>query len=680
MAVDLQQKVSANHLVRTAYIYVRQSTVRQVFENTESTKRQYALRDKALALGWAADDIIVIDSDLGQSGAQASDREGFQRLVADVGLGKAGIVLGLEVSRLARNSTDWHRLLEICALSDTLIADEDGLYNPAQFNDRLLLGLKGTMSEAELHMLKARLLGGQLSKAKRGELKFDLPVGFVYDAQDRVVLDPDQQVQKTIRLFFDTFSRTGSAYTTCRELNAQNILFPRKIRKGPHRGEIIWGTNVHSSALRLLHNPRYAGAYAYGRVRSKRLPSGGYAYHKTNRDEWITFMPEVHVGYISQQQFEENQRTLNSTSQALGLDRKKSPPREGSALIQGLAVCGKCGSRMTVRYHVRGGSTSPDYLCQSGNIERCESFRCQNISGAGVDKFISNLLVETVSPKVIDVAISVQDELQSRANDADGLRRKHVERLKYETELARRRYMRVDPDNRLVADSLEADWNQQLRLLSDAQEQYEKQRQELEKLLTEQQRAEIVALASNFKKVWTSAVTVDKDKKRIVRLIIEDVTLRKDSDGIQVDIRFKGGACRSAKLPLPLNAAQLRKTSPEVVKEIDRLSDSLTDTEIAERLNKRGFLSGEGNYFHPVAVRRIRAAYNLKSRYDRFRDKGYLTSKEVAKLLKVKMHKFFELRDSGVVRGCATTCRKDLLYPPLSSKEIKKIQSMLKEK
>src|SRR5438309_3751511 len=265
MRAEAHQKVTPSHLKRTAYLYIRQSTLRQVFENVESTKRQYALRQHAVALGWPQEQITVIDSDLGQSGASAADREGFQRLVTEVSLGRAGIVLGLEVSRLARNSMDWHRLLEICALSDTLILDEDGTYDPAHFNDRLLLGLKGTMSEAELHVLRARLQGGILNKARRGELKSPLPVGFAYDAEDRVILDPDKQVQQTIRFFFETFHRTASACAVVKAFREQKLLFPRRLKKGPRKGDLLWAELEHSQVLRVLHNPRYAGAFIYGR-------------------------------------------------------------------------------------------------------------------------------------------------------------------------------------------------------------------------------------------------------------------------------------------------------------------------------------------------------------------------------------------------------------------------------
>jgi DNA invertase Pin-like site-specific DNA recombinase len=295
---EAHQKVTSAHLSRLAYLYVRQSTLRQVLENTESTHRQYALRERAVALGWPLDRIIVIDSDLGQSGASAADREGFQRLVTEVSLGRVGIVLGLEVSRLARNSTDWHRLLELCALSDTLILDEDGLYNPAHFNDRLLLGLKGTMSEAELHVLKARLRGGILSCARRGELKQRVPVGFVYDAQDRVILDPDAQVQNAVRLFFDTFQRTGSCLGVVKEFHVKGLLFPRRLRGGVHKGELIWAELLHCRACQIIHNPRYAGAFVFGRTKQRHLPNGKVRSRPVPSEEWI-LLREVHPGYIT---------------------------------------------------------------------------------------------------------------------------------------------------------------------------------------------------------------------------------------------------------------------------------------------------------------------------------------------------------------------------------------------
>ena len=311
-------RVDARHLKRSAYLYVRQSTVRQVFENTESTARQYALRQRAVALGWPEERVIVIDCDLGQSGA-SSEREGFKRLVAEVGMGRAGIVLGLEVSRLARNSTDWHRLLEICAVTDTLILDEDGIYDPAHFNDRLLLGLKGTMSEAELHVMSARLRGGLLNKARRGELACILPVGLVYDEAGRVVLDPNQEIQQAVRLLFETFLRTGVARQVVRYFRDQKLSFPRRMHGGPHQGEVIWRALLVKQTVAALHNPRYAGAYVFGRHRWRRLPDGRSRREILPQDEWIALVKDAHPGYITWQEHEWTQQRLRESAR---LDKK----------------------------------------------------------------------------------------------------------------------------------------------------------------------------------------------------------------------------------------------------------------------------------------------------------------------------------------------------------------------
>ncbi len=375
MSFEVHNKVTTSHLGRAAYLDVRQSTLRQVLENTESAKRQYALRERAVALGWPNHRVVVIDSDLGQSGAD-SDRVGFQRLVAAVGMAEVGVVLGLEVSRLARNSSDWHRLLEICALTDTLILDEDGLYNPGHFNDRLLLGLKGTMSEAELHILRARLIGGQLAKASRGELEMKLPVGLVYDGTGAVVLDPDAQVQAALRTFFETFRRTGSATASVRSFREQGLLFPHRQQGGPHQGELAWGELVHSRALRVLKNPRYAGAFAYGRSQTLKKADGSERRRPLPQDQWHTLIRDAHPGYIIWSDYEENLRRLQDNAQAYGLDRRHGPPREGPALLQGLVICGRCGGRMTVRYYSSHQQIQPEYACQRDGIEHAQGPCC----------------------------------------------------------------------------------------------------------------------------------------------------------------------------------------------------------------------------------------------------------------------------------------------------------------
>ena len=396
--------VTADHLRRLACLYVRQSSLQQVRDHPESTARQYALKRRALALGWAADRIVVIDDDLGISGASAAERTGFQRVVADVGLGRVGVVMGLEVSRLARNSSDWHRLLEICALSETLILDEDGLYDPAHFNDRLLLGLKGTMSEAELHVLRARLIGGQLNKARRGELWIRPPLGFVVDPAGKLMLDPDEQVQSAVRLVFGTFGRTGSAGAVVRYFQQQQVAWPQRVIKGLRAGVLVFGELERHRVLDILHNPRYAGAYVYGRTRQRKVCLTGQArYRRLPRDEWRVFLPDAHAGYISWEQFEANQETLRASTQRSGADHR-SAPREGVALLQGLVICGRCGGRMTVRYIVSHGHPEPLYRCQRRGIQRAEP-PCQSLPGAAIDRAVSDLVLETVTPASIDVAV-----------------------------------------------------------------------------------------------------------------------------------------------------------------------------------------------------------------------------------------------------------------------------------
>ena len=660
MTQETHQKVQGIHLRRTAYLYIRQSTLRQVFENTESTKRQYGLRQKAIALGWPEDRVVVIDNDLGQSGASAADREGFQRLVTEVSLGRAGIVLGLEVSRLARNNTDWHRLLEICALTDTLILDEDGIYDPSHFNDRLLLGLKGAMSEAELHVLRARLQGGIRNKARRGELIIKPPIGFVYSTEGVLVLDPDQQVQQSLRLLFETFRRTGSATATVKLFRKQGLLFPRRIAGGPQRGDLVWGALGHCQVLRILHNPRYAGAFVFGRYRSRRTLDGHSRTVAVPQEEWETLIPGAHPGYLSWDDYQQNQKRLHDSAQAIGNDRRRSPAREGPALLQGLILCGRCGQRMTVRYHVRYGCLCPEYLCQREGIEHAHRV-CQQVPGNGIDEAIGALLVEAVSPVALEVALSVHQELQSRLEEADRLRLQQVERAQYEADLARRRYMRVDPENRLVADSLEAEWNSKLRTVTEAQRERERQRQQDRQALNDQQRAAILALATDFPRLWRDSNTPDRERKRMTRLLLEDVTLLR-ADTIVLQIRFKGGATRTLTVPLPLNAWQQRVTSPEVVRDIDRLLENNTYGQIAAILNEREIRSGEGKRFSARIVARIRKHYSLTPRYDRLRAAGMLTVQEMAAMLGITPQWVKIWNRHGLLHGHPYNDRNDCLY------------------
>jgi DNA invertase Pin-like site-specific DNA recombinase len=672
MSDAIHAKVQARHLKRNAYLYVRQSTLRQVLENTESTQRQYALQGRAVALGWRQEQVVVIDSDLGQSGACAADREGFQRLVTEVSLGHAGIVMGLEVSRLARNSTDWHRLLELCALADTLILDEDGVYDPAHFNDRLLLGLKGTMSEAELHVLRARLRGGILNKARRGELEVRLPIGFVYDARQRVLLDPDARVRETVRQLFRTFSRTGSASATVKAFCEQGLTFPRRVFHGPHKGEVLWSELEHSQVLRVLHHPRYAGAFCFGRSRQRRHPDGHTVCVRLPQEEWTALIRDAHEGYIAWEEYEHNLQVLRDNAHAQGADRERGAPREGPALLQGLAVCAVCGERMTLRYHIDRGRRVPEYMCQRRGIAQARPV-CQCIRGAALDAAIGQLLVDTVTPLTLEVALAVQQELEARADDCERLRLREVEQARYASDLARRRYLQVDPDNRLVADCLEADWNTALRALAQAQERYERQRQADAAGLSEAQRAGILALAQDFPRLWNDPQTPDRERKRMARLLIADVTLAKAED-IVAQVRFRGGATHTLRLPLPKPAWLQRQTSAEVVKAIDTLLDDCTDGETAERLNRQGLRSGEGGRFHRLTVARVRSAYALPSRYVRLRARGLLTQAEIAERLDVAPATVKNWRRAGLLAAHRYDDKGQCLFEPPGPDAPKKFQ------
>jgi DNA invertase Pin-like site-specific DNA recombinase len=639
-------KVTASHLARNAYLYIRQSTLKQVLHNTESALRQYDLRGKAIALGWPAAQIITIDIDQGHSGASAADREGFQRLVAEVGMGRAGIVLGLECSRLARNSADWHQLLELCGLTGTLICDEDGLYDPRNFNDRLLLGLKGALSEAELHFIRARLRGGQLSAARRGELRMGLPVGLAYDGAGHVVLDPDAGVQQALGHLFAVFARTGSARAVVTAFQTENLPFPVRISTGPRKGELAWMPLTHWRVLRTLHNPRYAGAFVYGRRREAVAVNGKKTMQPLPREQWTALIPGAHPGYITWETYEANQKILAGNAAARGADRAAGPAREGTALLQGLAVCGRCGRRMTVAYHARGGAEVPDYQCMRECIDNAGP-RCQAIPGGAADAAVGQLLLQALTPLALEVALTVQAEIEARAAEADAIRASHLERARHRADLARRRYLAVDPGNRLVAGTLEADWNQALRALQGAQDDYD-HATAATAALTEDDKARIRALAADFPALWSDPATPQRERKRMARLLIDDVTMTK-TDRIHLDVRFRGGQAASLDVPIPPPAWQLRQTRPEALALLDKLLDDHTDAETAAALNAAGHRSGEGKPFTGRIVLELRRSHHLPSHADRLRARGLLTMTETADRLGVHISTIKAWRRAGLL-------------------------------
>ena len=620
-----------------------------------------------MALGWPLERIHVLDSDLGKSGSQSAGRDGFQKLVSEVALGKAGLVMGLEVSRLARNSADWHRLIELCSLAGALILDEDGIYDPANFNDRLLLGLKGTMSEAELHFLKARMRGGLLNKARRGELELRPPVGLVYRDDGVLILDPDAEVQAAMRLVFETFDRTGSAIQTVKLFHQQDLHFPRRIRKGVNKAELHWARAAHTRILQVLHNPRYAGAFVYGRIRTRLLPDGKRSTTKVPQSEWQFLIPEAHVGYITWEQFEANQKRLAENAWGFGGVRKAGPAREGPALLQGRVICGICGERMSIRYHMAHQQVVPTYVCEKQRAEKV----CQRVPGAVVDQAISGLLLELMQPMTLEVALAVQQEVEARITETDALRQKHVDRAQYEAELARRRYMNVDPANRLVADSLEAEWNHKLRTLAEAQSQYDQQTQKQRLLIDSRTREQLLSLTTDFPRIWNDPSVEPRERKRILRLLIEDVTLI-NGEKIQIHVRLRGGATRSLTVSKPLRIFQIRKTKPDVVTEIDRLLDQHCDREVAEILNRQGRRNWKNEPFNFHKIVHIRETYNLQCRYNRLRAKGLLTATEIGVRLGVSNHTLNAWARQGLLQKHAYDNRGRCLYEPLKNGAIMK--------
>lgn len=657
MRPEALQKITTEHLQRQAMLYVRQSSLHQVLENTESTARQYALQERAVVLGWQPERVVVIDQDLGQSGASAVDRAGFQRLVAEVGLGKVGLVLGLEVSRLARSSSDWHHLLEICALTGTLILDEDGLYDPSAFNDRLLLGLKGAMSEAELHVLRARLQGGILNKAQRGALKLPLPVGLVYAEDGSVCLDPDAQVQQALRLLFATFQRTGSARATVKYFREQGLLFPRRVHAGPHAGSVHFAPLLYATTLHALHNPRYAGAFCFGRTRSTKRLDGKLHVVSRSQDQWPVLLHGHHAGYLTWEEYQANLQQLERNRQAHGHDRRHGPPREGPALLQGLVLCGRCGNRMTVRYHQRASGLCPSYVCQRERIDRAAAALCQSILGASLDVAIGDLLLAHVTPLAIEATLHISAELQTQTEQVQRARAHQIERARYAAELAQRRFLRVDPDNRLVADVLEAEWNARLRELAQVQEEAE--RQQKAQRLSPQDEQSIRALVEDFPRVWRDPRTSDRERKRLVRWLVEDVTLDQ-AEVITARIRFRGGAIQTLTLPLSTG----KRTDAQLMALMDRLLDDYTDGGVAEHLNQAGWRTYEGRLFSARRVLSLRRDHGLRDHGTRVREQGWLPTAEAARAYGVSRRTILEWGRAGLVAMQRTNDRGTAVFQP----------------
>jgi DNA invertase Pin-like site-specific DNA recombinase len=611
----VEHKVQAEHLQRQALIYIRQSTLAQVMGNTGSKARQYDLVQRALALGWSQEQLEVIDQDQGRSGASAADRAGFQYLVAEVGLGHAGAIFSLEASRLARSGSDWYRLIEICALSQTLVIDEEGVYDPSQYNDRLLLGFKGTMSEAELHWLRQRLLGGKLEKASQGKLRLPLPTGLVYDTTQEVILDPDEEVQQALRLVFDLFAELGTAGAVAKYFRQHSLLIPTRHWGGQRDGELTWGPLGQNRVLAILHNPAYAGAYAWGRSQSlsQVSPDLDQPLEKRIRrpepDDWTFLRLEAHPGYITWEQYLQTRQRLDDNYSAPAPDRRGAV-REGTALLQGIVLCGRCGRRMSVRYLENG--ITPVYRCYQAHRQFGEP-TCQSIQGTAIDAAVAQLFLQAMQPAQLEISLATLEQIEIRAQQIDQQWQLRLERLRYQADLARRRLFAVEPENRLVARNLERDWNEKLADLEALEREYLTWSKPQAFALSPEERQRILALAQDLPTVWQAPTTTHAERKQLLRFLIKDVTLTRHPETIHLGIRWQTEALSELTLPRPKRIYEIQRTSPEVVDQIRHLAATQPDPQIATHLNQAGLTTGTGQPFTGDRVRWIRNRYEIST-------------------------------------------------------------------
>ena len=593
------EKISTEHRQRMAVIYVRQSSMAQVRDNTESTARQYALADEAVRLGWAGSQVEVIDADLGLSGRSAEGRSGFKDLVGRVCLGEVGAIFGLEISRLARSSADLSRLLELARLTDTLVVDSDGIYDLANFNDRLLLGLKNQMSEAELHFLASRLQGAKRAAAERGELRFPLPVGFVYDEGGTTIIDPDQEVQAAVADVFAAFPAGGSAYQVVAVFKGRR--FPLRAYGGVWAGQVRWGRLSHSRVLGILANPSYAGVYAFGRYHSRRVVEPDGRVHtkisELPRDQWPVVIHDHHPGYISWDDYLANQARLAANLTNGGA----RPAREGAALCQGIIICGSCGRPMSTRYHANGHAT---YECSASKADHMATPTCRSVSAATIDDGVAERLLAALNPGEVALALAAADELADRRVRRSRGAELGVERARYEAERAERAFHGCEPENRLVARSLEARWEQRLVALAEAEAALAEVKAAVPALPS---RAELEALTGDVASLWQAPTTAARDRKRLLRTLIADVTLLPEPDfgKARIGIRWHTGATDELLVARRMRVTEWRRTDPAAV-ELARRLGHLSNHDLADRLAKAGYRTGSGRSFDARAVANLR--------------------------------------------------------------------------
>lgn len=608
-------QVTAEHRGKLAYIYVRQSSVNQVRHHQESTELQYRLIDRAVALGWPHERVHVIDEDLGKSGSGSVEREGFKKLIAEIGLGNAGLVISLDASRLARNNRDWHQLLDLCALFGVIIADGERLYDPCAYHDRLLLGLSGIMSEAELHQIRQRLHQGERQKAARGELRFGLPAGLSHALSGQIILNPDEEVQARLCLVFSKFRELGSARAVMRYLRKEDLPLPMRPLHGPAPHEVVWREATNPRVLSILHNPGYAGAYVYGRRRQTggRIRQDVYLPRTTKVpiEDWEVCLQAAHPGYIGWEEFMDNQRRLENNINHYEAGHTGAP-RKGAALLQGIAVCGRCGRRMSLRYSGPAGNY-PVYTCRADRGHDGGPL-CQEVRALPVDARVESILLEALTPDRIAIAIAALGQMEEEARQLERQWALRRERARYEAERARRQYDAVEPENRLVARSLERGWEEKLRAAEAIEQDYERWRSDEPLVLSEADREGLLALGEDLPRIWRASSTTAAERKSILRLIICEVVLdQKRLQGqVWVKILWQTGATSE-------HSVQRRVHTYGDYIDIDKLRARVTelnaagkmDKEIASVLNAEGFLAAQNCAFKGDNVWLLRRRWGI---------------------------------------------------------------------
>jgi len=603
----MSARIDTSHLERRACVYVRQSTAAQVLEHGESTERQYALAERAVALGWNQARVEVIDEDLGRSGATTEGRSGFARLVDGEVRGEVGAILALEVSRLARSSVDWQRLLSLCAVAEVVVGDEHALYDPANQDDKLLLDIKGTMSEAELHWIGLRLHGALQSKARRGALRIGAPTGYVWGG-DRFELDPDESVQAAIRVFFERYAVEPSAWAVARWAQGHGVRIPAR-RNCVGGTELVWNEATPHRLLELYKNPAYAGVYVYGRRPTRKILVAGEIHRRrmNGRDpeQWAVHIKEAHVGYITWEQFLKNQEKLKEN---LSRPTTAGAARDGGALLSGLVLCGSCGHRVGATYSSDGLHY---YRCYGEPPLRRS---CVTLPGRAIDRAVEQLFLATMVPGELELSLAVEHEVSGQAQSLARQWKLRIERAEYEAGRAERRYKAVDPDNRVVARTLENDWEQRLRDLEQVRGDYENAKRERHVELTESDRERIRALARDLARVWHSRTTRQADRKAMLRLVIEAVSLRAveiPQRETLVRVAWKSGAVTELHVARP-TVSQLVSTTTQALARLRELAAAgVHDRQIAEQLAAEGFVTGMGKRWTMIAVRNMRSHHAI---------------------------------------------------------------------